>query len=96
MDGRRHFSPRQFAEVTGLSLKTVHRRLRAGVLPAEQSGGRGSAWRIDYFEYLRRLANASANSPEESSNDPLPADCDSDEKLAGPLPHWKSGFVPSA
>jgi excisionase family DNA binding protein len=40
MSAQDHLSPKQFSDRTGLSLKTVYRRLHDGTLPRVQLGGR--------------------------------------------------------
>lgn len=44
-------SPKTFARLTGQSISTVRRRLEKGQLPAVQSGGRNTLWRIDFAAY---------------------------------------------
>jgi hypothetical protein len=41
VQSRQSFSPKEFAQLKGLSLSTVHRYLKAGKLPYSQPGGRG-------------------------------------------------------
>lgn len=83
---RRHLSPEQFAQVTGLSVKTVRRRLKAGKLPADQSGGPGTLWLIDYDAFLMRISDDAVASPKSSAATP-PVKGSSD-KISGPRPKW--------
>jgi excisionase family DNA binding protein len=44
MSGKQFLSPAEFAELLGVSTKTVRRQIQAGKLPAWRFGGQ---WRID-------------------------------------------------
>lgn len=93
MRNRRFLSPRQFAEITGLSIKTVRRRLKAGLLPSDQSGGHGTLWRIDYDAFLQSLAatpcmQSGKSAPSESISS---ASSEVSESICGPSPKWLNG-----
>ena len=44
---KRYLTPKEFAQFSRMGLKTVYRRLKAGQLPAIQSGGPDTMWSID-------------------------------------------------
>jgi excisionase family DNA binding protein len=86
MESRRHLSPDEFAQVTGMSVKTVRRRLKAGKLPADQSGGPGTLWLIDYDAFLAQISNG-VSKPLHSKS-ALPEASEREEKISGPRPKW--------
>ena len=86
MEVRRFLTPESFARVLGISVKTVRRRLKAGMLPADQSGGPGTLWLIDYDAYLARMSHDNVESPHVQS-----ADREvnvSENRISGPRPKW--------
>jgi hypothetical protein len=86
MEMRRHLSPEAFARALGISVKTVRRRLKAGALPADQSGGPGTLWLIDYEAYLARMSHDTVALPHVQSVEP--AANVSEFKISGPPPKW--------
>src|SRR5688572_29451287 len=86
MESRRLLSPEKFAQVTGISVKTVRRRLRAGKLPADQSGGPGTLWLIDYDAFLQRIRGAAVDSQHAMAAGQ--AANGNEEKISGPRPKW--------
>lgn len=78
-----YFSPMEFARLTGLSLSTVHRRIRDKSLPVLQLGGPRTAIRIPRAALLR------AHEPPSSSEPPAPSLTEAPPKRRrGPRPRW--------
>lgn len=99
MDPMRFLKPKEFAQRTGLSPKTVQRRLKAGELPAMQPGGPGTSWLIDYEAFMAGFATVATEVPCSPAANSLP-ECDEsqrrdrratqniDEEISGPQPAW--------
>ena len=83
----RGLSPSEYAARNGLSLSTVHRRLRAGLIKKCQSGGKNCRIVIPPSELFR------VDSLETPEADSSPHEIHSMEEqprkqLAGPRPKW--------
>ena len=64
---RSYVSPDEFVALSGLSIATVYRRVRAGQLPAIQPGGARTRWLIDKTA-LRMPSDQALNKlPEQTS-----------------------------
>jgi hypothetical protein len=86
-------SPAEFARVIRVSIKTVRRRLENGTLPAEQSGGPGTMWRIDYYAYRQRMAcESNEKSAPPPKRESLSASHDCEETIPDPRPKWMRGL----
>jgi excisionase family DNA binding protein len=82
-----YLSPLEFARLTGLSLSTVHRRIRDKSLPVWQPGGRRTAVRIH-----RSALTTSHQPPDPSAVEaPSPAEA-APSPRCGPQPRWKKGL----
>ncbi len=86
MENRRFLSPEVFARVMGISVKTVRRRLKAGKLPAHQSGGPGTLWLIDFDAFLKQISNGALEPHHAESA--VPVANEREEKISGPRPKW--------
>lgn len=77
----------EFAQLSGLSLKTVWRRLGDGTLPKFQPGGPGTRVTIP----LEAAFGLIASNPSSATQSDIPQ-CDhppeSRTKIPGPKPHW--------
>ncbi|WP_254510284.1 helix-turn-helix domain-containing protein [Anatilimnocola floriformis] len=60
-------TPEEFATVTNQGIATVYRRLRAGQLPAHQSGGRCKRWLIDLVAFRARFTGESSSSTNDGA-----------------------------
>jgi hypothetical protein len=85
MESSTHLSPKQFSELSGLSLATVHRYLRCGRLPYTQLGGRRHRILIP-FDALDQVHKQMAEGP------PLRAEAadrpSRQGPRSGPTPRW--------
>lgn len=80
----RGLSPSEYAARNGLSLSTVHRRLRAGLIKECQSGGKNCRIVIPPSELFRvDSLEADSNPLETHSMEEQPK-----KQLAGPKPKW--------
>jgi excisionase family DNA binding protein len=70
----------EVAERLGSSVKTVRRRVKKGLIPAIQEGGRGTQLRFDWDDVLTAIqSHPAANEMTEKP----------ETKLSGPKPKWK-------
>jgi excisionase family DNA binding protein len=88
MENRRYLSPAEFAAATGTSVKTVRRHLKAGRLPAIQIGGRGTLWRIDFPEFLRRASHLIIDTQLGCEQVSTVVQNENRERIPGPPPKW--------
>lgn len=72
-----------------MSEKTVRRRLEAGLLPAIQSGGPGTMWRIDAEAYALQTVQAAAPSRVNLAAGIALPSCKAGAPIPGPHPRWK-------
>lgn len=103
MDGQtntppRYVTPKQFAGITGFSLKTVRRRLKDGDLPAHQPGGRRTRWLIDLqaFEAEQNVAPQEPATceevPPELTEKPESKRVVDVARPSGPRPRWMAVY----
>jgi hypothetical protein len=86
---KQHLSVEEFAQLSRMSESTVRRRLKAGQLPAIQSGGPGTMWAIDWNAYAQQAVQRPKESASQGTSHPVPVhDCQRNEKIAGPQPLW--------
>ena len=86
-------TPAQFAQMTGMSLSTIRRRLRDRDLPAIQVGGPGTAWLIDVVAFQALSVMSVPEAQASLSGDihasvATPREDKSAKRLAGPKPKW--------
>jgi hypothetical protein len=88
---RKYASPQEFAKISGLSLATIHRRLKNNELPKWQPGGRGCRVLIPLDEIesgrLEPEANVAAVSTPALTNSVAPQS--KRQTRRGPTPKWK-------
>jgi hypothetical protein len=96
---KRFLSPREFARETGLSEKTVRRRLKSGSLPALQAGGPRTLIKIDYHSWVATFPSemTPAEGPTSATHghddltpgEQTPVTGDQViERISGPQPRW--------
>jgi excisionase family DNA binding protein len=89
---QRYYSPEEFSELTGLSVKTVRRRIADGGLRAVQPGGRGTRWLIP-ADALDSRSNTSSieigtTAMEHDSDGASGPPVTVARRLPGPAPRW--------
>jgi hypothetical protein len=89
VENKRYLSPKEFAQASRLGEKTVRRRLKAGQLPAIQSGGPNTKWSIDWEAYAQQALHVAERSAPSVIQAVQIEDCCNNEKIPGPLPMWK-------
>jgi hypothetical protein len=100
MDARRYVSVQEFVQLSGLSLATIHRYLKRGILRHLQPGGRHS--RILIPSDALEMDTPSAAEPKRSASTAPPAPAvntqplDDETRLPGPRPQWKRQACPAA
>jgi hypothetical protein len=90
-DNRKFLSPKEFVAVSGISLATVHRRLKSKQLPKYQPGGPGTRIMIpvDAIEISTPAADSGRNGQRISSTATNVGRTDK-VHLSGRRPHWMS------
>lgn len=85
---KRYLTALEFAEFADLSISTVRRRLKAGQLPAIQSGGPKTLWKIDREIYERQVMKV--GEPLSTDEQVPPQNAGETVPLPGPRPRWTS------
>ena len=87
-----YVSATEFAQLSGLSLSTVSRYLKRGLLPKLQPGGPRCRVLIpcDALEAFRRSSDAIGTEPDGTNSEAPPASAHSQTPpcLSGPVPRW--------
>lgn len=85
MESKNYCSPTEFSQRSGLSVVTVRRYLRSGLLPFVQLGGRRHRILIpcDAIERFRQPPAAEPRVGADPSSEPSKA-----TPLSGPVPRW--------
>jgi hypothetical protein len=91
--GKRKFrSPQEYAAITGLSLSTVHRRLKRNQIPKFQPGGPGSRVLIPVDEMPllppEKKCSASDTPPAAPQGSPTASVAEVPPRPRGPKPRW--------
>jgi hypothetical protein len=89
---RRYLSPQEFSRLSGLSLATVHRYLKAGKLPYRQPGGHRTRILIPVDALEPRAGDTPAQVAAQPSAAPPPSPetpvVSTSTRLPGPKPQW--------
>jgi hypothetical protein len=88
---RGHLSPKEFSQISGLSLATVHRYLKKGKLPFRQPGGpRGRILiPVDALQSVPAGATgAGSDRGATAAREPSPDAAERPAALPGPRPKW--------
>ena len=67
-------TPEEFAKKAGCSVSTVRRRLKGGLLPAVQEGGKGTLWKIDFAAFRSLFHGRTDSTVEEAATEPVSKD----------------------
>jgi hypothetical protein len=94
--GRRFLSIAELALKSGLSVSTIDRLVKDGIIPVIQPGGRRKRklFCADVLEQLASQTTPSASRPQTSSS---PTSCESAHQdnapvqIPGPRPKWQTG-----
>jgi excisionase family DNA binding protein len=99
MSGKQFLSPAEFAELLGVSTKTVRRQIQAGKLPAWRFGGQ---WRIDAKALIQFASPSTAPADSQvttdgepprtpQASDPPAGDKQATQTVPGRKPKWMKG-----
>lgn len=85
MEPTNYCSPKEFSRLSGLSIVTVRRYLRSGLLPFVQLGGRRHRILIP-CDALGRFRHPPTDQPQPKTE--LKGEVSKSTPLSGPMPRW--------